>query len=82
MFSATFSNVVQNWAREWLRETHVMVSNKKNSANTKVIQSFIKVSEFEKNDKLLNMLKEELEEEKKKHACKFLKYYHNCFYFS
>lgn len=37
-----------------------MVSNKKNWANTKVIQNFLLVKENEKNDLLLQLLQDEL----------------------
>ncbi|KAI1730199.1 DEAD/DEAH box helicase domain-containing protein [Ditylenchus destructor] len=65
LFSATFPPEVQRWADEWLREQNIMISNKKpTSANTKVAQSFVQVTESQKKEKLLELLKAELEKAK------------------
>ncbi|KAI1719008.1 DEAD/DEAH box helicase domain-containing protein [Ditylenchus destructor] len=65
LFSATFPPEVQRWADEWLREQNIMISNKKpTSANTKVAQSFVLVTESQKKEKLLELLKAELEKAK------------------
>uniref|UniRef100_A0A915DAM9 RNA helicase n=1 Tax=Ditylenchus dipsaci TaxID=166011 RepID=A0A915DAM9_9BILA len=66
LFSATFPELIQEWANEWMRPKNVMVSNKKlTTANHRVRQDFHLVAESEKKTKLLEMLNEELAELKK-----------------
>jgi superfamily II DNA/RNA helicase len=54
---------VQGWANEWLKKENVMVSNRKLvSANSRVVQKFVKVVREKKKDKLLEMLQAEEQE--------------------
>ena len=68
MFSATFMTSIQNLAKEMLRDNYVLVSNKKFvHASSRVKQAFLEVSAYQKNSKLLEMLKTEIEEAKERH---------------
>lgn len=67
LFSATFPESVQRLSADVLREDNIMVSNQKPvAANSKVIQQFRNVSTDQKKHVLLEMLQEEIEEQKKK----------------
>ncbi|KAK0422430.1 hypothetical protein QR680_007568 [Steinernema hermaphroditum] len=69
LFSATFSDAVQELANQILRPTkRVMVSNKQTTghASSRVMQKFLTVSKFDKNKKIQEILEKELEETKER----------------
>lgn len=67
LFSATFRPEIQHLSATVLRDDYVMVSNRKYVAtNAKVMQNFIKVSGDQKKQALLELLKCDFEEAKKK----------------
>ena len=66
MFSALFSPEVQEWANEWLKKDHVMVSHRKMlDVNPRVIQQFLVVGRLQKTQTVDKILKKEVEEAKR-----------------
>ncbi|CEF64843.1 Helicase, C-terminal domain and DNA/RNA helicase, DEAD/DEAH box type, N-terminal domain and Helicase, superfamily 1/2, ATP-binding domain and RNA helicase, DEAD-box type, Q motif domain and P-loop containing nucleoside triphosphate hydrolase domain-containing protein [Strongyloides ratti] len=62
LFSATFSPTVDDLCKELLKDDYAVIINSKcNQVNKRIIHKFIKVSKNEKNQILINILKEELE---------------------
>lgn len=62
LFSATFPDLIQRLSVEVLRTENIMVSNQKLVAsNAKILQNFLNVSKEDKKEKLLELLKKEIE---------------------
>ncbi|KAI6179884.1 hypothetical protein M3Y98_00659300 [Aphelenchoides besseyi] len=66
LFSATFPEDVDRWAKDMLKEDFVYVKNARgDSANRKIHQQFRECQKSEKKEAVLEILKQELEDEKK-----------------